>query len=201
MGTPTSITEQAGSISQEKQTYRAYVTYETDAKGNTVLKEIKAQAEADKKDKDSGLSVNWQKLENAGYTLFAENEFVKYSVKTKAGAELLVPDEAQFVYIFQCGLNYIQNAKANAVMTAVKEGTPEPEPEFNQAVIDLRDGVDEDGKYSINETPTRRSTSSLDKFIKQADALLTAMGVPEDEKAAKIAAMVASLSATSEDAE
>ena len=199
MGTVATITEQAGSISQEKQTYRAYAKTETDAKGNTVLSEIKAQAEADKKDKNTGLSVNWQKLEDAGYTLFSENEFVKYTVKSVEAARLLVPEEAQFIYIFQCGLNYIQNAKANAAMTAVKEGTPEPEPEFNQLVIDLRDGVDENGKFSINETPTRRSTSSLDKFIKQADALLTAMGVPEDEKAAKIAAMVASLQATPEE--
>ena len=186
--------EQAGAISTEKQTYRSYVKTESDANGKTVIKEIQTKAGAQKIDKDSGLPSNWADLEKDGYTLWNENEFVRYTVKTVEGAQLLVPDETQFIYIFQSGLNYLQNAKANAAMKAEQEGTPEPTPLFNQDTIDLRSGTDENGKYSINEAPTRKSLSDIDKLRK----LLSALGVPEDKQEAVIAAMSAAPAATEE---
>lgn len=178
-------TTDMGSVSTEKVTYRAYVQLDTDKDGKTVIKKIKSQAEADKKDSKTGLSINWQKLEdekdkegNSLWTLFNENEFTRYQVKDEAGFEQVVPDVNQRVYIIQCGLNYIMNAKANAAMTALKDGTPEPEPLFNQNTIDLRVGVGEDGAYSINEAPSRKSLTDLDKLIKN----LVAMGLTTPEQ-------------------
>jgi len=206
MATNAVVPEQAGSISTQKQTYRFYVKTEVDADGKTTIAKKSSVAETDKKSPEklkdgsknpnAGLSDNWAKLEAEGYTLLSENEFIKYSVKTVEAAQLLVPDEAQFVYIFQSGLNYLQNAKANGVMTALKEGTSEPEPLYNQLTIDLRVGVDEEGSYSINEAPSRRSLSDEDKLRKQ----LTAMGVPADKQEAVLAAMLAAMATPEEEA-
>ncbi len=195
MATNAVVPEQAGSISTQKQTYRFYVKTEVDADGKTTIAKKSSVAETDKKDKATGLSDNWAKLEKDGFTLLSENEFIKYSVKTVEAAQLLVPDEAQFVYIFQSGLNYLQNAKANGVMTALKEGTSEPEPLYNQITVDLRVGVDEEGSYSINEAPSRRSLSDEDKLRKQ----LTAMGVPADKQEAVLAAMLAAMATPEEE--
>lgn len=181
-----------GALTTEKQTYRSYIQTSTDAKGNTVVDKIKSQAEATAKDKDSGIAANWAKLEKEGWTLLSENEFIRYSVKSLEGFTALVPEEAQQVYIIQCGLNYIQNAKANAVMTALKEGAPEPTPLFNQDTIDLRTGVGENGEYSINEAPSRKSLSDVDKLLKMLDA----MGVPADKRDAVLAALAATNAAS-----
>jgi len=194
MATNAVVPEQAGSISTQKQTYRFYVKTEVDADGKTTIAKKSSVAETDKKDKTTGLSDNWAKLEKDGFTLLSENEFIKYSVKTIDAAKLLVPDEAQFVYIFQSGLNYLQNAKANGVMTALKEGTSEPEPLYNQLTIDLAKGVDEEGSYSINEAPSRRSLSDEDKLRKQ----LTALGVPPEAMEAIVAATLKSIMAAQE---
>jgi len=172
--------EQAGTISTEKSTYRSYVKYESDASGKTIVKEIQTKAGAQKLDKDTGLPTNWAELEKAGYTLFNENEFIRYTVKSIEAAQLLVPDETQFIYIFQSGLNYLQNAKSNAFMKSQKEGEPEPTPEYNQDVIDLKD--------AINEPPTRKSLSDIEKLVRQ----LTAMGIPADRQEAVLAALLAS---------
>ena len=194
MATNAVVPEQAGSISTQKQTYRFYVKTEVDADGKTTIAKKSSVAETDKKDKTTGLSDNWAKLEKDGFTLLSENEFIKYSVKTIDAAKLLVPDEAQFVYIFQSGLNYLQNEKANGVMTALKEGTSEPEPLYNQLTIDLAKGVDEEGSYSINEAPSRRSLSDEDKLRKQ----LTALGVPPEAMEAIVAATLKSIMAAQE---
>lgn len=170
--------QDTGSLSTEKVTYRAYIQTETDKDGKTVVTKIKSQAEADKKDSKTGLSVNWQKLENDGWTLLNENEFVRYQAKSMEGFKTLVPDETQQTYIIQCGLNYIMNAKANGAMTALVEGAPEPTPVFNQSSIDLRTGVGEGGEYSINEAPSRKSLTDLDKLIKN----LVAMGLTTPEQ-------------------
>jgi len=205
MATNAVVPEQAGSISTQKQTYRFYVKTDTDTEGKTTITKKSSVAETDKKapatlkdgtkNPSAGLSDNWAKLEAEGYTLLSENEFIKYSVKTVEAARLLVPDETQFVYIFQSGLNYLQNAKANGIMTALKEGTSEPEPLYNQLVIDLAKGVDEEGSYSINEAPTRRTLSDEDKLRKQ----LTAMGVPADKQEAVLAAMLAAMVTSEEE--
>lgn len=177
--------EQTGAINTTKSTYRSYVKYSTDTEGKTIVTKIKAQAEAAAKDKKTNLPVNWAKAEAEGYEQFSENEFVRYSVKTLEGAKLLIPDEEQLIYILQCGLNQIQNAKCAVIMTALKAGTPEPEPEFDQQTIDLRVGTDDEGTNSIGQAPTRKSLSDLDKLRK----MLTAMGVPPEKQEAVILAM------------
>jgi len=178
----------AGAVTTEKITYRAYAKFGEETVKNsdgtettkTVIKELQAKAETAKKDKDTGVSANWAKAEKEGFVLFNENEIVRYTVKNETGFALLVPSEEQRVYIIQSGLNYLQNAKANALSVAVKEGTPEPEPEYNGVEIDLRD--------SINEPPSRRSLSEIEKLVKQ----LTALGVPAHKQAETIAFILAS---------
>jgi hypothetical protein len=174
-----------GALSTEKVTYRAYVQLGTDKDGKTVIEKIKSQAEADKKDAKTGVSVNWQKLEEAKdkegnplWTLFNENEFVRYKLAEVSAFDALVPDKTQQLYIIQCGLNYLMNAKANGAMTALDEGKPEPTPLFNQNTIDLRTGVGDAGEYSINEAPSRKSLTDLDKLIKN----LVAMGLTTPEQ-------------------
>jgi hypothetical protein len=115
------------------------------------------------------MPVNWAKLEKEGYTLFNENEFIEYNVKSKAGAEALVPEEDQFVYIFQSGLNYIQNAKSNKLMNETVENAPEPTPAYNQETIDLRE--------YINEGPKRKSSTPLEKLQKT----IAALGLSQDQ--------------------
>jgi hypothetical protein len=183
----TEINDQTGAIETVKSTYRAYVTYGTDSESNTIITKIKSQAEASAKSKKTGLAVNWQKAEDEGFEQFSENEFIRYNVKTLAAAQLLVPDEEQFLYIFQCGLNQIQNARCAAIMTARKENTPEPEPEFANQTIDLRIGTDEEGTNSIGQKTIRKSLSDMDKLRK----MLTSMGVPPDKQEAMILAMAA----------
>jgi len=185
MATATLSPVDTGALSTEKVTYRAYVQLGTDKDGKTVIEKIKSQAEADKKDPKTGLSVNWQKLEDAKdkegnplWTLFNENEFTRYQLKDIAAFDALVPDKTQQLYITQCGLNYVMNAKANGAMTALEEGKPEPTPLFNQNTIDLRTGVGDAGEYSINEAPSRKSLTDLDKLIKN----LVAMGLDTPEK-------------------
>ena len=149
------VIDSTGALSTEKNTYRKYVKLGTSEK--------KVQAEAQAKDSKTGLSKNWQALEDAGYTVFSENEFVRYTVKSEDGFASLVPDEAQRVYIIQCGLNYLQNAKANGYMDEVQENTPEPTPSYNQETIDLRE--------AINEPPTRKSLTDMEKLMKTLAAL------------------------------
>lgn len=164
MATSTAAVTEVGALTTEKVTYRKYVKLDTDEKGNTIVKEKKLQAEAqakvpaDSKDyPDSiGISVNWAKLEKEGYTLFSENEFTRYTVKSEDGFASLVPDEAQRVYIIQSGLNYLQNAKANGLMDETEENNPVPTPSYQQATIDLRD--------AINEPPTRKSLTDMEKL-------------------------------------
>jgi hypothetical protein len=184
--------EATGAVSTEKVTYRAYVQTETDKDGKTVVTKIKAQAEADKKDAKTGVSVNWQKLETEGWSLLNENEFVRYQIKSLDGFKTLVPEEAQQTYIIQCGLNYIMNAKANAAMTTLVDGAPEPTAKFQSETIDLRVGVGEDGEFSINEAPSRKSLSDVDKLVKQ----LRAMGIADDQIEGVLTAMAAAKAAS-----
>jgi hypothetical protein len=197
----------SSAITSEKVTYRRYVKLVAGDDGKTTIKETRILAETDKKapaklkngdpNPLAGLSVNWATAEEDGLMLFSENEVVSYDVKSFEGAELLVPDEAVRLYIFQVGLSSVQTARANGIMKAVKEGTPEPEPEFNQNTIDLRVGTDDEGSNSINRAPSRRSLSDLDKLIKQ----LTAMGIPPEKQAAVLAALAASQTVESNETE
>jgi hypothetical protein len=197
----------SSAITSEKVTYRRYVKLVAGDDGKTTIKETRILAETDKKapaklkngdtNPLAGLSVNWATAEEDGLMLFSENEVVSYDVKSFEGAELLVPDEAVRLYIFQVGLSSVQTARANGIMKAIKEGTPEPEPEFNQNTIDLRVGTDDEGSNSINRAPSRRSLSDLDKLIKQ----LTAMGIPPEKQAAVLAALAASQTVESNETE
>jgi len=159
----TGVTSSSGDLSTEKVTYRAYVKFKEDG----TIADIQAKAQV----KDE---TNWKKLEAEGWVQFNQNDFIRYNVKTMAAAELLVPDEAQRVYIFQAGLNYLQNAKANKKSVEVKEGTDtvnvQAEPVYNDDEIDLQE--------SINEPPERRSLSPLEKLQK----LLSGMNLSQDAK-------------------
>jgi len=178
--------ESTGSLSTEKVTYRAYVKFETDAQNKTVVKEIKANAESAKKDKDTGLSANWAKLEKDGYTLFSENEFIRYNVKDEDGFKLLVPDPAQRAYIIQSGLNYLQNAKANSAMVEIDESTAEPTPKYSNTTYDLRE--------DINEPPTRKSLTDLEKLQR----LLKTLNLTEDQQAAMLLQLASTVGSTVE---
>lgn len=195
------VFEQAGALTQEKLTYRKFVKLGTDAQGATTIEKKAVKSESDKKEPallddgtpnpHAGVPVSWSGPAKEGFTLFNENEFIRYQVKSWAGAETLVPDEAQRVYIFQYGLNAIQTARAIGFMDELKEGESEPTPAHDGEVIDLKD--------AINEQPQRRSTSEIDKFVKQADAYLAAMGIPESARAETIAKMLASMQPATED--
>jgi len=147
-----------GNLSTEKVTVRTYVKYAADG----TIAERRTQAQT----KDG---ANWKKLEaekaadgTAVWNLFNENEVIRYSVKDLDAAKTLVPDEAQLIYIFQSGLNYIQNSKTNALAGEVKEGTDTKdvpaEPAYNGEEIDLRE--------AINQAPQRVSTTPLEKLEK-----------------------------------
>lgn len=162
-----------GALTTEKNTSRKYVKTATNDKGEVIIKDYAIQAETQAKETaegpQKGMAVNWAKLEKEGYSVFNENEFIKYNVKSKAGAELLVPDETQFVYIFQSGLNYLQNNKINRLMNEMVENSPEPTPTYSNETIDLRD--------YINEPPVRKTTTPLEKIQKQ----IAALGLNQDQ--------------------
>jgi hypothetical protein len=174
------VMEQAGALSQERLTYRKFVKLGTDAEGKTVIEKKAVKSESDKKEPEklddgtvnphAGVAVSWTGPAKDGLSLFNENEFIRYQVKTWAGAETLVPEESQRVYIFQYGLNAIQTARAIGYMDELKENESEPTPAHDGETIDLKD--------AINETPQRRATTDVDKLIKQ----LTAMGIPADKQ-------------------
>lgn len=177
MSTSTVEVNAAGALSSEKITNRRYVKFGTDKEGKTIIEEQRVLAVADSKDKKTGLSVNWQKAEDDGFVLFSQNDAIAYSVKSQEGFELLSPDEEIRMYIINTGLSTIQTARAQAFMKANAENTAEPEPLYNDATLDLRVGVGEDGEFSINKTPSRRSLSDIEKLIKQ----LTALGLGPDQ--------------------
>lgn len=184
-----------GSVSSDKTTYRRYVKFGTDENGKTTIKETRILAETAKKASEklkngevnpfAGLSTNWADAEEEGFTLLSENEVVVYNVKSFAGAAILSPDETIRLYIYNVGLASIQTARANALMKATKENTAEPEAEFNQVVIDLRVGVNDDGDYSLNKAPSRRTVDPLDKLIKQ----MSVMGISPEKISQMLAVM------------
>lgn len=166
--TTVDLQAEAGALSSEKQTYRKYVNGDKE----------RVLSESDTKDKKTGLSVNWQKAEDEGYSLATQNDAIVYSVKSSDGFELLVPDEEIRMYIINAGLSTIQTARMNAFMKATTE--TDGAPLYNDATLDLRIGVGEDGEYSINKAPTRRSLSDIEKLVKQ----LTALGIPPEQQKA-----------------
>jgi hypothetical protein len=147
--TPT--TTGTGDLTTEKVTYRTYVKFAEDGTIDKIVS--KAQVKDD---------ANWAKLEKDGWTKFNQNDFIRYTVKSLDAAKLLIPDEKQLVYIFQAGLNYLQNSKANAVNVEIKDGTDTKdvpaEPMYNDEEIDLRE--------AINTPPERKSLSPMEKLEK-----------------------------------
>ena len=192
------VREQAGALTQEKLTYRKFVKLGTDADGKTTIEKKAVKSESDKKEPEklddgtanphAGVAVSWTGPAKEGLTLFNENEFIRYQVKSWVGAETLVPDETQRVYIFQYGLNAIQTARAIGYMDEIKEEAGEPTPVHDGETIDLI--------TAINEPPTRKSTSDIDKLIKQ----LNAMGVPADKQADFLALLLSTQAETSTEA-
>jgi len=172
--------ETTGSVITEKRTYRNYGEFKTtdDGQGNvkTILTKTSVNAETDKKEPDllsdgttnplAGLSVSWANSERAGLTLINENEVITYTLKSLEGFELIAPDPAIRLYIAQVGLNSIQTARANAFMKALDEEASEIEPAYNGVTLDLRIGIDDDGNYSFNKAPSRRSSTDEEKLAK-----------------------------------
>ncbi len=196
--TDANVTEQAGELTQEKLAYRKFVKLGTDADGKTTIEKKAVKSESDKKEPEklddgtpnphAGVAVSWAAPAKEGLTLFNENEFIRYQVKSWTGVETLIPDEAQRIYIFQYGLNAIQTARAIGFMDEVKAEAGEPTPVHDGETIDLI--------TAINEPPTRKTTSDIDKLVKQ----LNAMGVPADKQADFLALLLATQAETSAEA-
>ena len=204
--------EQAvGAITQQKTTYRRYVKFGTvdDGQGNLTKVIVKSSilGETDKKEPEklkdgtlnphAGLPTSWAEAERDGFELFAENDVIGYSVKDFSGAELLNPDPAMRLYIYNRGLSTFQTSVANALMKSLKEETTEPEAEFSGLTVDLRVGTDEEGNYSINKAPSRRSTTDEEKLVK----LLKATGKTDAQIALILAVINASTKETAEQQE
>ena len=157
----TDLNNGAGTLSTEKVLYRGYV--KLNEKGE--IEDINAkQVTNNQKAEDAKL----KKLTEGGYSLHNENEIVKYTVLSKEGINTLVPDEAQQLYIFNAGLAYIQNSKANGKMTQLEDDGVTPS--FNGVEIDL--------KEALNEPPQKRSLTPEEKISRQ----FAALGVSDDEK-------------------
>src|SRR5215469_12827397 len=144
MDTPQVAAVGAGDLISDKVTYRAYV--KLNEKGEIVDKVAKAET------KDQS---NFKKLESEGWQQFNEVVMVRYTVKSIAAAQLLIPDEGQLVYAIQTGINYIQNSKANALVIESKEDD-ENTPAYNNEEVDLRE--------YINMTPSKRALTPLEKL-------------------------------------
>lgn len=197
-------TVETGALTSSKVITRRYVKYGTDDSGKTVITATRILSETDKKEPEklkdgtpnpqAGMSVNWATAENEGFTLFSENEFIQYDVTSFEGAEALSPDPAIRLYIYRTGLANVQTARSQAAMKALKENTAEPEAEFNQATIDLRTGTDDEGNYSLNKAPARRSKTDLEKL----QSLLDSLGLSPEDKAKLLLSMASSMSATNE---
>ena len=169
-----SVDMSTGALSTEKTTYRRYVKLGTVTEGDTsktVITEQRILAETSAKDKKTGLAQNWQKAEDDGLILFSENAVITYTAKTLEGFDALIPDADQRLYIFNAGLSTVQTAKANAFMKSNVENAAEPTPEFNQSDLDMRVGIGEDGEYSIQVAPQRRSLSDQEKLEKTLKGL------------------------------
>lgn len=206
-GAVSNDTAGVGAIRQDKTTYRRYVKFGTtdDGQGN-VTKTISKSSilgETDKKEPEklkdgtpnphAGVSTSWAEAERDGFEMFNENDIIGYSVTSWEGAELLNPDPAMRLYIYNRGLATFQTSVTNALMKSLKESegaaaSSELEPEFNGVTVDLRVGTNEDGDYSINKAPARRAVDPEDKLIK----MLRATGADE----AKIQAVLAIVRAT-----
>lgn len=152
--------EASGNFATEKVTYRSYV--KLNDKGE--IDSINAKAEA-------ANQASWKKLEASGATLWNTNEFIRYIVHSDDGFKMIVPDEAQRLYIIQAGLNYVQNSKANAYMVEPTgaEGADASSPKYNNETIDLKD--------AINDPPSKRALTDQQKL----ERLVKSMGLSGDE--------------------
>jgi hypothetical protein len=197
--------EVVGAVTQQKTTYRKYVSWKTtdDGQGNITrnISGFSVVSESDKKEPDkikvtdkstgvvtevpnpyAGQPVSFANAEREELELFSENDVILYDVKSFEGAEFLIPDPAIRLYIFRRGLSTFQTALANGLMKSYAEGTTDT-PEFNGITVDLRVGTDEEGTYSINKAPARRAMTLDDKLYK----VLIAAGKTDAEARALIA--------------
>ena len=204
-GALTGSADNTGTLSQEKRLARHYVKYgNATVNGETrqTLDKRSTVQESDKKEPETikdaegkaipnpyaGQPVSFANAERSGLEVFSENEYIQYSVKSWEGAALLIPDEAQRLYIFQNGLSNYQTSRIQASMKELVEDATEPTPLYNGVTIDLAVGItNDDGtvSYSIQQAPQRKSMSDEDKLIKQ----LRAMGTPEDKISLIVALM------------
>ena len=147
---PTTVPSDDTSISSEKSVYRAYAKF--DEKGE--ITKLQAKSE-------TANQMSWKKAEEAGFQQLNEVEFIKYTVKTMAGFETLVPDLAQRMYITNAGIAYVQNAKANAKTVEMQEDGITPV--YNAQTIDLID--------SLREPPSKRSLSDEEKLMRTVSTM------------------------------
>ena len=174
MATSTVDMNNAGAISTDKSVYRRYVKLGTVTEGDTtktVIQEQRIMQETAAKDKNTGLSQNWQKAEDDGLVVFNENEVVSYAVNSQEGFELLIPDPEQRLYIINAGIGNLQTSKAQAFMKAMAENAAEPTPQFNQATLDMRVGIGDESEYSIQNAPQRRALTDQQKLEKTLKSL------------------------------
>ncbi len=182
----------AGSISTDKSVYRRYVQFGTITEGDstkTIIKEQRIMQEAAAKDKKTGLAQNWQKAEDDGLELFNENEVISYAVNSEDAFTLLVPDAEQRLYIINAGLGNLQTSKAQSFMKAMQENTTEPTPLFDGVTLDVRVGISDDGEYSIQNAPQRRTLTDQQKLEK----LLKNMKLSPDQLQAMLLSAASSI--------
>jgi hypothetical protein len=192
MATTTTPAATTSSLSTEKASYRGYV--KLDEKGE--IDKIMAKAESANQD-------SWKKMEaTPGIQLLNENEFIRYTAKDLHAAQLLVPDAEQFMYVFQSGLNYIQNSKSNALMVELAENGDGTK---GNPIIPAHNGETIDLKEYINEPPSKRSLSPLEKLERQIASLglspdmIQALLAQAAQKQAALAASTATAASTEEE--
>ena len=187
------LTDAVGALSQQKDVARRYVKIEpVTGADNTVTNVIKEQSilvASEKLVKDTNQPVNWANAEKAGLTLFNENEFVTYDIKSLEGFSALYPDPKQQLYIIQKGHSAFQTQCIQAAMKANKEGEAEPTAELDGQTIDLRIGLGDEGLYSLNTPPSKSKVSLDDKLLRT----LVAAGYSEDEASTAVLTLLAAM--------
>ena len=174
--TAQSANNTSDNLSEEKVMYRGFAKWDDEGK----IKSFNAKQESVKNEA-------WKNLEDSGYKLFNEVEFVKYVVHSIKGFEELVPDEDQRVYIIQAGLNYVQNSKASGVMAERAEDN-ELQPKFNNTQVDLRE--------YINQEPKKRVLTDMQKM----ERMLGQITGSKEEKAAILQALMMKFASLGEEA-
>lgn len=156
----TTASPASSSVSTQKVTVRAYYTQvrqtRKDKDGNDVVDvSYKYQVLAETADQK-----NWKQAEKDGAQMLAQFETIRYSVNDKEGAEFLVADPKQFAYIFNRGLDAVQNGWQAKLGKELEEGTGEgetlPVASHHDETVDMME--------YINTAPERKSLTLFEKL-------------------------------------